>query len=169
MVHGSPLVAARRHPSLTFGVSGGAFALLFLLVASAPDLFRGDYAPSGVEAALIVGGFAGGFLLARALWARLDGARSPVRGAAVGGLIGLLALPVPMYLLELGAVALTGLEALNGVPLDPGSGAPSWMRAVEYAFLLLVTPLALGALGLIATRGGTVVVGAVTGYLLARR
>lgn len=155
--------SARRHPSATFGLVGGSFALLFVLAASLRELLDGRYAPSSVEAALVGGGFVGGALLARLLWARLGGAESPLRGAAVGALIGLLALPVPMFLLELGVIA------LDGLPFDPRPGASPWMQAVSYAFVLVATPLALGALGIIPTRGGTILVGAVTGYLLARR
>ncbi len=43
------------------------------------------------------------------------------------------------------------------------------MQTLSYGFLLLVTPLALGAVGIIVTRGRTIFVGATTGYLLARR
>lgn len=155
--------SARRHPSTAFGLAGGLFALLFVLAASLRELLDGRYAPSSVEGALVVGGFVGGALLARLLWRRLGGADSPLRGAAVGALIGLLALPVPMYLLELGVIAFEGLD------FDPLPGASPWMRAAAYAFVLVATPLALGALGVIPTRGGTILVGAVTGYLLVRR
>lgn len=162
MTHDVP-TAARRHPSATFGVAGGVFALGFLLAASADRVTAGEYVPSGPEAVLVVGGVAGGALLARLLWGRLDAARSPLRGAAVGALVGLLALPVPFFLLEL------GLIAVDGVPFDPRPGAPPLPEALRYAFLLLATPLLLGAVGLIPTYAGTVVVGALTGYLLARR
>ena len=156
-------VPARRHPSLTFGLVGGSFALLFVLTASARELVGGGYVPSGPEAGLVVGGFVGGVLLARLLWVRLDATRSPRRGAAVGALIGLLALPIPFYLLELGVVA------LDGPTFDSLSGANPWTTPLRYALLLVVTPLLLGALGLFVTRGGTVLLGAATGYLLARR
>ena len=163
MDFGSLSAPARRHPSLTFGLAGGSFALLFVLAASASELVDGGYVPSGPEAGLVVGGFVGGVLLTRVLWVRLDATRSPLRGAAVGALIGLLALPVPIYLLELGVVA------LDGPTFDSQLGANSWTTPLQYAFLLVATPLLLGAIGLFATRGGTVLVGGVTGYLLARR
>lgn len=158
--------AARRHPSSAFGLAGGLFALALV---AAPASLRGLAAggglgsPSAVDALLVAGGFLGGALLARLLWTRLDGVRSPRRGAAVGALIGLLALPVPVYLLELGSVV------AGGVPADllPGTGSPR--RAATYLLLLLVTPFLLGALAAVITRGGTVLVGAAVGYLLARR
>ena len=163
MAYWSPLPSARRHPSLTFGLSGGLFALLFVVAASARQLLDGQFAPSGPETGLVVGGFVGGALVARLLWARLDAPSSPLRGAAVGALIGLLALPVPMYVLELGVVA------FDGIPFDPRPGATPWAQVARYAYLLLATPLILGAVGVFVTRGGTVVLGAATGYLLARR
>ncbi len=56
--------------------------------------------------------------------------------------------------------------AMAGVPTDVPPGATG---VLEYLFLLLATPLVLGALGFVLTYGGTVVAGAATGYLLARR
>lgn len=158
--------SARRHPSATFGAVGGLFALLFVLVASAPrvgPIPGGDYAFSQPEAVLVAGGFVGGALVSWALWTRLGGDRSPRRGAAVGALVGLLALPVPFYLLEL------ALVAVDGVPFDPRPAATPAMRMAESVFLIVVTPLLLGTVGLVVTYGGTVIVGSVTGYLLARR
>ena len=156
-----PLAAARRHPSATFGLAGGLFALSYLLVASGWSF--GDRPPPRPEAVLVVGGFVGGALVSWALWTRLGAPDSPRRGAAVGSLVGLLALPVPFYLLELGVIA------FDGPPFDPGPGASPWARAAEHPFPLLVTPVFLGVVGLAVTYGGTVIVGAATGHLLARR
>ena len=157
--------SARRHPTSTFGLAGGAFALPLVAATSARQLAagRGVSAPSGLEATLVVGGFVGAALVAQLLWARLGAAESPLRGTAVGGLIGLLALPGPMYLLEFTTLA------LDGIPFDPRPGATPWMQAGSYLFLLVAAPLVLGAIGITPTRGGTILVGAATGYVLARR
>ena len=165
MARWPPTNSARRHPSLTFGISGALFTLLFVVTGSVRQLAEGGEfsPPSSVEAVLVVGGFVGGALVSRVLWRRLGGAESPLRGALVGALIGLLALPVPMYLLEFTTVA------LEGIPFDPQPGMHPWRYALDYLFLLLAVPLVLGGLGVIVTRGGTVIVGALTGYLLARR
>ncbi|ESP88385.1 hypothetical protein [Candidatus Halobonum tyrrellensis] len=159
-LHSLP-AAVRRHPSATFGVVGGLFALAYLLAAS--DGPVDDRLPVGPEAFLVVGGFLGGALVSWALWGRLGAADSPRRGAAAGALVGLLALPVPFYLLELGVIA------FEGSLFDPGPGSSPLARAAEHLFLLVGTPLLLGAFGLVVTCGGTVVAGAAAGYLLARR
>ncbi|SFH01319.1 hypothetical protein SAMN04488063_3590 [Halopelagius inordinatus] len=163
MVHQFPSETARRHPSLTFGLAGGTFALVFVAWATVTQSADGGYLPSGPEVLLVLGGFVGGAVVARLLWTRLDGADSPLRGVAVGALIGLLAMPVPMYLLEF------VLVAVDGVPFEASPEASPWMQAGSDLLLLLVTPLFLAVLGLVVTYGATVVVGAATGYLLARR
>ncbi|REA02115.1 hypothetical protein DEQ92_14555 [Haloferax sp. Atlit-6N] len=157
------LAAARRRPSMTFALAGGAFALWYVLADPVVALLTGGdpAAPAAPMAVLVAGGFLGGGLLASLLWRRLGGANSRVRGALVGGLVGLLALPVPMYLLELAVVVSAG----NPFEASPGAGAVSAL--VETVLLFLVVPLLLGALGVIATLGGTVVVGAATGLALA--
>ncbi|MFC4552738.1 MULTISPECIES: hypothetical protein [Halorussus] len=52
-------------------------------------------------------------LVAGLLWTRLGAGESPLRGATVSGAFGLLALPVPIYLLEFATLA------LEGIPFDP--------------------------------------------------
>ncbi|MFC6827213.1 hypothetical protein [Halopelagius fulvigenes] len=165
MVHWSPSKTARRHPSLTFGLAGGLFAFLFVAWATLEQLADGPggYAPSGPGVIIVLGGFVGGALLARLLWTRLGAAKSPVKGTVVGALIGLLAMPVPMYLLEF------ALVVVDGMPFEAVPGMSPWMRVGSDLLLLLATPLLLAVFGLIVTYGGTVVVGAATGYLLARR
>ncbi|RDI71922.1 hypothetical protein [Halopelagius longus] len=164
MVHWSSPQTARQHPSLTFGVAGGTFAVLFVAVATAQRIASGEgYLPSGPEVLLVLGGFVGGALLARVLWTRLGGTESPLRGAVVGALVGLFAMPVPMYLLEF------ALVVVDGMPFEAVPGMSPWMQVGSDLLLLLATPLLLAAFGLVATYGGTVVVGAATGYLLARR
>ncbi|ELZ31082.1 hypothetical protein C474_09614 [Halogeometricum pallidum JCM 14848] len=164
MVHWSPSQTARRRPSVTFGVAGGVSALVFVAVATAQRAAGGGgYLPSGPEMLIVGGGALGGALLARVLWTRLGGAKSPLRGAAVGALVGLLAMPVPMYLLEF------ALVVVDGMPFEAVPGVSPWMQVGSDLLLLLVTPLLLAAFGLVVTYGGTVVVGAVTGYLLAGR
>ncbi|ELZ65687.1 hypothetical protein C5B91_08600 [Haloferax sp. Atlit-10N] len=161
---GHPLLAAaRRRPSMTFALAGGAFALWYVLADPVVALLTGGdpAVPSGPMVVLVAGGFLGGGLLASLLWRRLGGANSRVRGALVGGLVGLLALPVPMYLLELAVVV------MEGSPFEASAGAGPVSALVETVILFLVVPLLLGALGVIATLGGTVVVGAATGLVLA--
>jgi len=155
----------RRHPALTFGAAGGGFALLFVLSAPVRALLAGQgfAAPPGLSWLLVAGGFLGGAALARLLWGRLGGEESPARGALVGGVVGLLALPVPFYLFELGLV-LVG----EGV-FEPLPNASPVMQLLSDLLLFLFVPIFLGALGLIPTYGGTVVVGALVGSLLAQR
>ncbi|MFC4552737.1 MULTISPECIES: hypothetical protein [Halorussus] len=43
------------------------------------------------------------------------------------------------------------------------------MQALNNLLLLVAAPLVLGVIAIILTRGGTILVGAATGYLLARR
>jgi hypothetical protein len=162
-VNRGPLAVARRHPVGTFGVAGGVFALLFILAAPVRSLLagRGFTLPSGILWLFVVGGLLGGALLAWLLWERLGGGGSPPRGATVGALVGLLALPVPFYVLEL------ALVAVSGIPFEPQPGASPLVQALTDLVLLLVVPVFLGALGLLPTFGGTVVVGALVGYVLA--
>ncbi|WP_237560336.1 hypothetical protein [Halolamina sediminis] len=109
----------------------------------------------------VVGGFFGRAALARLLWGRLGGEKSPTRGALVSALVGLLALPVPFYLFELGLV-LVG----EGV-FEPLPNASPVMQLLSDLLLFLFVPIFLDALGLIPTYGGTVVVGALVDALLA--
>ncbi|ELZ55977.1 MULTISPECIES: hypothetical protein [unclassified Haloferax] len=159
----SVLAAARRRPSLTFALAGGAFALWYVLAEPVVALLTGGdpAVPSGPMAVLVAGGFLGGGLLASLLWRRLGGPNSRVRGALVGGLVGLLALPVPMYLLEFAVVV------MEGSPFEAPVGMGPMAALARGVVLFLVVPLLLGALGVIATLGGTVVVGAATGLALA--
>ncbi|ELZ34540.1 hypothetical protein C474_02506 [Halogeometricum pallidum JCM 14848] len=53
----------RRHPTATFGIIGGLFALAFFLAVSTRELLSGTSVPSVGEAIIVVGGFAGGFAL----------------------------------------------------------------------------------------------------------
>ncbi|GGL54444.1 hypothetical protein [Halocalculus aciditolerans] len=156
---------ARRRPELAFGLAGGAFALLFVLTDAARGLLAGEPVtpPSGTLWLLVLGGFAGGALLAALLWRRLGGARSRGRGVVVGALVGLLALPVPFYILEVGVLL------VSGNPFGPHPGGLTPLVVLSDAAAFLVVPLFLGALGLIPTYGGTVVVGAAVGLLLAWR
>ncbi|MBC9986879.1 hypothetical protein E4P24_10970 [Haloferax sp. AS1] len=163
MPRSSVLAAARRRPSLTFALAAGAFALWYVLAEPVVALLTGgDRAvPSGPMAVLVAGGFLGGGLLASLLWRRLGGPTSRPRGALVGGLVGLLALPVPMYLLELAVVV------MEGSPFEAPVGMGPVAALARSVALFLVVPLFLGALGVIATLGGTIVVGAATGLALA--
>jgi hypothetical protein len=156
--------AARRNPALTFGVAGAGFALAFVLSEPVLDAVagRGFAAPSPFLSLFVVGGFLGGAFVARLLWGRLDGDRSPVRGAGVGALVGLLALPVLFYGLEL------ALVVVDGNPFEPLPGASPGVQLGSDLLMFLLAPLLLGALGLVVTYGGTVIVGACVGYLLAR-
>ncbi len=149
---------------LTFGFAGGGFALLFILVAPVQNLLagRGFSPPSGLLWLFVVGGALGGALLASLLWRRLGGEGSPRRGAAVGALVGLLALPVPFYIFEI------ALVVVRGVPFESQPGASPVVQLLTDTVLLLVVPLFLGALGLLPTFGTTVVIGAIVGYVLAR-
>ncbi|WP_226012181.1 hypothetical protein [Halomicrobium salinisoli] len=158
------LTVARQYPAPTFGLAGGGFALVFILVGPVRSWIagRGFTPPSGLLWLFVVGGVLGGSLLASLLWERLGGERSSRRGAVVGALVGLLALPVPFYVLEL------ALVAAEGVPFEPLPGASPLVQALSALLLLVVTPLFLGALGLLPTYGGTVLIGALVGYLLAR-
>ncbi|WP_353633296.1 hypothetical protein ABSL23_00810 (plasmid) [Halobacterium sp. NMX12-1] len=158
------LKLARRNPAWTFAVTGGGFALAFVLLAPVRAFLagRGFAPPAGLLWLFVVGGFLGGYLLARLFWGRLDGARSPSRGTLVGALVGLLALPVPFYVLEL------ALVVARGNPFEPVAGASPLVQALSDLLLFVLTPILLGALGLIPTYGGTVLVGALVGYLLAR-
>ncbi|MCD2200613.1 MULTISPECIES: hypothetical protein [unclassified Halobacterium] len=157
------LKRVRRHPVLTFGAAGGGFALLFVLLEPIRSVLSGQGLPlpSGSLWLLVVGGFLGGSLLAWLLWERLGGEWSPIRGTAVGALVGLLALPVPFYVLEI------ALVVLGENVFEPLPGASPVVQLLSDSLLFLLTPLLLGALGLIPTYGGTVVVGALVGYLLA--
>nr|WP_272931434.1 hypothetical protein [Halobacterium noricense] len=149
---------------MTFGCAGGVFALLFLFAAPVGDFLAGRAfsPPSGLLWLFVVGGLLGGGLLAQLLWGRLGGARSPRRGAAVGGLVGLLALPVPFYVLELAYLA------VRGNPFEGESGASPIVQALTDLLSFIFVPLFLGALGALVTFGSTVVVGALVGYVLAR-
>ncbi|WP_122089193.1 hypothetical protein [Halalkalicoccus subterraneus] len=159
-----PLAVARWHPVRTFGATGGVFALLFILTESVQNLLagRGFSLPSGFLWLFVVGGVLGGALLAWLLWERLGAERSPRRGAAVGALVGFLALPVPFYILEL------ALVVAQGIPFEPQPGVSPLVQLLTDFVLLPLVPLFLGALGLLPTYGGTVVIGALVGYLLAR-
>lgn len=158
------LRGARGNPALTFGIAGGGFALLYILSEPIQGVLagRGFTPPSAFLLLFVVGGFLGGALVARLLWGRLDGERSPVRGAGVGALVGLLALPVLFYVLEL------ALVAVDGNPFEPIPGASPGIQLGSDLLMFLLAPLFLGALGLIVTYGATVGVGALVGYLLAR-
>ncbi|MFC4447704.1 hypothetical protein [Halorussus aquaticus] len=154
----------RRNPVLTFGVTGGGFGLLFVLAAPIRGWLagRGFTLPTGSLWLLVVGGFLGGSLLAWLLWELLGGERSSVRGTVTGALVGLLALPVPFYLIEI-ALVVTGENLFEPLP-----EASPVVRLLSDLLLFLLTPLLLGAIGLIPTYGGTIILGALVGYLLAR-
>ena len=66
-----------------------------------------------------------------------------------------------MYLLELAVVV------MEGSPFEAPVGMGPVAALARSVALFLVVPLFLGALGVIATLGGTVVVGAATGLVLA--
>jgi len=66
-----------------------------------------------------------------------------------------------MYLLELAVVV------MEGSPFEAPVGMGPVAALARSVALFLVAPLFLGALGVIATLGGTVVVGAATGLVLA--
>lgn len=157
------LERVRRSPVLTFGGAGGGFALLFILSDSIRGFLAGQgfLLPSSLLWLFVVGGFLGGTLFAWLLWGRLGGNRSPRRGAGVGALIGLLSLPVPFYVLEI------ALIVAQGNPFEPLPGASPLVQALSDLALFLLTPIILGALGLIPTYGGAIVLGAIVGYILA--
>ncbi|CQH63445.1 uncharacterized protein HHUB_4083 (plasmid) [Halobacterium hubeiense] len=158
------LQLARRNPAWTFGLTGGGFALAFILLAPVRAFLagRGFSPPPGLLWLFVVGGFLGGYLLARLLWGRLGGAGSPSRGTLVGALVGLLSLPVPFYALEVAVVV------ARGNPFEPVAGASPFVQALSDLLLFVLTPILLGVLGLIPTYGSTVALGAFVGYLLAR-
>lgn len=114
-----PLVVAGQHPELSFGVGGGAFARLIFMVGPVQRLLagRGIFLPSGQLWKLVVEGVIGRYLLAWMLWWQLGAERSPRRGASVGALSGLLALPVPFFVIELFVIA------FSGIPFEPIPGA----------------------------------------------
>lgn len=108
-----PLAAAARwHPSATFGLVGGQFALPSILTASDGPI--GDRLPTEPETIPVVGGVVGGALVSWALRTRLGATDSPRRGAVVGAPAGPLALPVPFPLLELAVLALDGPRSTRG-------------------------------------------------------
>ncbi|KKF39466.1 hypothetical protein FK85_28350 [Halorubrum saccharovorum] len=164
MMRRDVLGTARRHPALTFGMAGGGFALLYILSEPVLDALGGQEftAPSAFLLLFVVGGFLGGALVAWLLWERLGGERSPIRGAGIGALVGLLAMPVVFYFLEL------ALVVVDGNPFEPLPGATPGIQLGSDLLMFLLAPLLLGALGVIVTYGGTVIVGALVGFLLAR-
>lgn len=153
----------RRDPVVAFGAAGGGFALLFILSNSIQTFLAGQGfpMPDRLLWLFVVGGTLGGALLAWLLWGRLGGGRSRRRGAGVGALIGLLSLPVPFYILEI------ALIVVQGNPFEPLPGASPIVQALSDLALFLLTPIFLGVLGLIPTYGGTIVLGALVGILLA--
>lgn len=157
------LKRVRRHPVLTFGVAGGGFGLMFILAAPIRSWLAGQgfTLPTGTLWVLVVGGFLGGSLLAWLLWERLGGERSSFRGTVVGVLVGLLALPVPFYIIEI-VLILMGENLF-----DPLPEASPVVQLLSDLLLFLLTPLLLGAIALIPTYGGTILLGALVGYLLA--
>jgi hypothetical protein len=157
------LTSVRSHSVLAFGVAGGGFGLLFILAAPIRSWFAGQgfTLPTGSLWVFVAGGFIGGSLLAWLLWERLGGARSSIRGTAVGALVGLLALPVPFYMIEI-VLVVSGETLFESLP-----GASPVVQLLSDLLLFLLTPLLLGTIGLIPTYGGTIVLGGLVGFLLA--
>lgn len=149
-----------------------AYVLAGLLGGMVAGYLRGDSMRAGAYAGGTVG-IIGGIvtLLATSVvyagvgaWAiPIAGLVFVIPGIVGGALIGLLALPVPFYLAK--AVVIP----FAGNPFGQQLSSVTWMQALSYVFLVLVTPLAIGAIAIVVTRGGTILVGATTGYLFARR
>lgn len=159
-----------ERPGLGFALSGGAFALLFVLVRPVDELaplFVGGR--TALLAPLLIAATSlSAFVVGSLLWGRFaEGSASRWRPALLGALVGTLSMPVTMYALTVGRYAFVGLPE-DLVVGAPPPGATQWVPL--RALLLQDVWIALYAslFGFVLTAGLTVVVGAATGEALRR-
>ena len=159
-------------PGLTFALVAGTFTLLYVLVRPVEELagfFVGDrtflFAPL-----LVVVSSLSAFLVGSRLWRRAIPERSAVprwRPVVFGALVGLLSMPVTMYVLTVSRYLFVGVPD-HVVVGSPPPGVTSWIPIEKLLLQDISIALFTSVFGFMFTAGLPILIGAVTGEALRR-
>lgn len=160
-------------PGLAFGLAGGSFTLVYVLVRPVGGLstfFVGERRAFPLATLLVVASAFAAFAVGTALWRRFVGehaADSRWRPAVLGALVGTLSMPVTMLAVAVSRYLFVGLPD-DLVVGAPPPGATHWVSATDLLLQDVVMSLYTSLFGFVLTGGLTVIVGAATGEALRR-
>ena len=160
-----------NRPGFAFALTGGGFACLYALVGPVDEFgafFVGErtflFAPL-----LIIASSVSALLVGTLLWNRFAGEvpTSSYRPAVIGALVGMLSMPVTMYVVTVSRHLFTGLPDTLVVG-SPPPGVTQWTPVEDLILQDISIALFTSLFGFVFTAGLPIVIGAATGEALRR-